>query len=226
MPGCPHHITHRGNLRADVFLTEADRALYKSLLMQTSQQFGLEIWAYCMMTNHVHLVAVPRDEAALGLAIGRAHQRYAAAINAQNGWTGHLWAKRYFSTPLDHGHLWTAVKYVELNPVRARMVAAAQEHPYSSTKCHGGECEDALLSPGRPFPGPFATNWYQWLADGLDLSTEAQLRMATYTGRPFGSPQFIERLETAASRPLAPQKRGHKPKSDEPETNIRDLFED
>lgn len=136
VPGCPHHVTHRGNLRADVLLEDGDRLLYKSLLAQASRQFGLEIWAYCLMSNHVHPVAGPRDEASLGVAIGRAHQRYAAAVNVRQGWTGHLWANRYFSTPLDHARLWPAVKYVELNPVRERMVEQAQEHRWSSAPCH------------------------------------------------------------------------------------------
>ena len=211
IPGCPHHVTHRGNLRCDIFLEHEDRILYKSLLGQCARQFGLEIWAFCAMTNHIHLIAVPRDRDSLGLALGRAHQRYASVVNARHLWTGHLWANRYFSTPLDHDHLWTAVKYVELNPVRAGIVKRAEEYVYSSAACHSGLCAEPLLSAGRPFPGR-ARNWTQYLADGLTEEEEFALRTATYTGRPCGSSDFVAQLEAQTGGLLAPRKRGRKPK--------------
>lgn len=121
-----------GNLRADVFAQPEDLDFYKASLAQPFAQFGLEVWAFCLMRNHVHLIVGPRQPSSLALAIGRTHQRYASAQNARHGWTGHFWANRYFSMPLDHAHLWTAVKYVELNPVRARLVARAEEYPHSS----------------------------------------------------------------------------------------------
>ena len=171
VPGCPHHVAHKGNLRTDLFFRPEDRDLYKEVLDQAARQFGLEVWAFCLMANHIHLIVVPRDKMSLGLAIGRAHQRYAAAINAREKWTGHLWANRYFSAPLDGEALWTAVKYVEINPVRAGIVDRAEQYQWSSAPCHCGMAEEPLLWPGRFFPGD-VPDWAEFLAAGVTEKDE------------------------------------------------------
>lgn len=112
VPGCPHHITHRGNRGQEIFLTAGDRRQYCEWLGDYSHEHGLHIWAYCLMTNHVHLIAVPRDEQSLQRAIGYTHRRLARFINHRNRWTGHLWANRFYSAPMDPAHLWAAVRYV------------------------------------------------------------------------------------------------------------------
>lgn len=109
-PGCPHHITHRGNRRDDVFFSDEDRADYLEILLDYTRRYGVEVWGYCLMTTHIHLVAVPEREDSLGLAIGRAHMKYARHANRRQRWWGHLWANRFYSTPLDEGHCWTALK--------------------------------------------------------------------------------------------------------------------
>ncbi len=212
VPGAPHHVTHRGNLRADVFLTPEARQQYIALLSGCAARAGMEIWAWCLMTNHIHLLVVPHNADSLRRGVGLAHQRFAAAVNAHHGWTGHLWANRYYSTVLDETHLWRAVKYVELNPVRAGLVARAEDYPWSSARAHARLVPpDPLLTGDDPFPGPI-TDWAAWLAEGLDDATCHRLRTATYTGRPCGSLQFIARLEAQLARTLLPQKRGRKPK--------------
>lgn len=214
VPGLPHHVTHRGNLRADVFLSDEERELYLRLLAGCAVDAGMDIWAWCMMTNHVHLIVVPREAESLRRGLGLAHQRYAAAVNARHQWTGHLWANRFFSTVLDNSHCWQAVKYVELNPVRAGLVERAEDYRWSSARSHGGLLSsDPLLSTESPFPGPI-TNWLGWLSAGLDEAVSDRVRACTYTGRPCGSAEFSRSLEARLGRTLLPQKRGPKPKID------------
>ena len=105
VPGMPHHITQRGNNRQDVFFIDADRSLYLTLLKEQSRRFGLSIIAYCLMSNHVHLVAAPRRADSLAKAVGRTHWLYAQAINRMHGRSGHLWQNRFHSCALDGEHV-------------------------------------------------------------------------------------------------------------------------
>jgi len=213
VPGFPHHITQRGNRRADVFESDADRKAYLRFLKQYSEKRGLDIWAYCLMTNHIHLVAVPKTKAALGLAMRDTHTVYAMYFNSRTQLSGHLWQGRFFSTPLDENHLWTAVRYVEMNPVRAGMVEHAEEHPWSSAAAHCGLRGDNVLS--AEFPPPVVVkDWVSWLRDGPDEEDAYNtIRKQTRTGRPCGSPKFLDQLESLLSRVLRPKKRG-RPKKD------------
>lgn len=232
IPGIPYHLTHRGNRRGEIFFTDDDRQCYLSELGEAAARFGLRIWGWCLMSNHVHLVAVPGDARALARTIGLAHARHARRINSPRGWTGHLWANRFFSTALDEGHLWTAIRYVELNPVRAGLVARAEDWPWSSARAHALGAADRLLDPGRPFSAgarealtgrPLA--WGEWLARGLEAQECEALRQATRTGRPCGCEAFVRDMEEKLARPLAPQKRGPKPEMDDQTPEIPGLFQ-
>jgi len=214
VPGIPYHVTHRGNHRMEVFSSDVDRGHYQEELREAAGRHGMEIWAYCWMSNHVHLVAVPQAADSLARAIGRAHGRYSRWFNVQRKWTGHLWANRFFSCPLDGLHLWTAVRYVELNPVRAGLVMRAEDYPWSSARAHAWEEEDPLLSPSQPFPGA-VKDWVDWLAAGLREDEINDLRIHTRTGRPLGSPGFLDHLEGVLNRILRPQKAGRKRKKEE-----------
>jgi putative transposase len=213
VPGIPHHITHRGNRRDPVFFSDEDRSEYLEILLDYTQHYGVEIWGYCLMTNHVHLVGVPEREESLGLAIGRAHMKYARHANRRQQWWGHLWANRFYSTPLDEAHCWNALKYVERNPVRAGLVARAWEYPWSSARAHMLGTPDPLLTacplddilPGAP--------WGAWLTDEDDELALKQLRANTYTGWPTGSSEFVARLEAQLGRRLMRQPAGRKPKN-------------
>jgi putative transposase len=211
--GFPYHVTHRGNRREDIFFRDEDRRRYLELLRQYSAANGLQIWAYCLMTNHVHLLAVPGGPDALARGVGLTHRRHAQAINIAQGWTGHLWEHRFYSTALDEAHLWAAVKYIETNPVRAGLVGRAEEYGWSSARAHALGEADPLLSAGRPFPAPGVVgDWRTWLAEGLPEEVVDRLRSRTRTGRPCGDPSFVTRLETILKRFLTPQKRGPKTK--------------
>ena len=171
----------------------------------------------------MHLVAVPTAEKSLAQCIGLAHQRYAAAVNARHGWTGNLWANRYYSSPLDEDHLWKVAHYVELNPVRAGLAADALAWHWSSARCHAGLAADALLAEGRPFPGQWDGDWLAFLEQRLTASELESIRLNLATGRPTGSRTFIEALERESGRSLTPLKRG--PRTGKA-ANVIDLTED
>ena len=212
VPGLPHHITQRGNRRADVFFDDHDRRRYLFLLGRYAERHGLAIWAYCLMTNHVHFVVVPATEGSLGRAFRDAHQAYAAWLNRKMRESGHLWQGRFFSCVLDDPHVWACVRYVERNPVRAGLVGRAEDWPWSSAAAHCGHREDPLLSPVQmPWPVP---DWPEYLRDE-DAAATAVIRRRTSTGRPCGSQAFVEHLESALGRLLAPRKPGRKPKRNE-----------
>ena len=211
LPGLPYHVTHRGNRRQNVFFRPQDRRIYKQWLSEYAKRYSLEVRAYCLMTNHVHLLAVAHASDSLAAAIGRTHGRFAQWQNRRNDWSGHLWANRFYSTPLDDQHLWAAVKYIELNPVRAGMVERAEDYPWSSARCHARNHSDELLAPSRPFPGKIE-NWSDWLATEPRQEEIEALRKNTSTGRPTGSDAFVTRLEASLARVLRPQKRGRKPR--------------
>ncbi len=211
VPGLAYHVTHRGNRGQDVFFEPRDRTVYKRWLGEYAARYGLEIWAYCLMTNHVHLLVVARTESSLAKTIGRTHGRYASRQNRRHGWTGHLWANRYYSTPLDEAHAWAAVRYVERNPVRAGMVERAEDYPWSSARCHAMGEPDPLLSPQRPFPGGIE-DWSSWLAVRVHRKLADAIRKNTLAGRPTGSREFVEALEARLDRTLSTRPRGRKRK--------------
>ena len=207
--GCPHHVTQRGNRRADVFGGADDRRRYLSLLSKYAGAYGLDVWAYCLMTNHVHFVAVPKPADALGRTFRDTHQAYASWLNRKTGESGHLWQGRFHSTVLDDPYLWAAVRYVERNPVRAGMVSRAEHWPWSSAAAHCGLRGDALLSKIQmPWPVP---DWSGYLRDESEEDVAA-IRGRTRTGRPCGSDSFVKQLEPLLGRILRPRKRGPKPK--------------
>ncbi len=209
VPGLAYLVTQRGNRESDVFVTPEDRAHYRDVLASYAGRYGLDLWAYCLMPNHVHLLAFAREAEALSRAVGRAHMRYAQHLNARNGWRGHLWADRFLSTALDEAHVIPAACYVELSPVRAGLAETATDYPWSSARANAGLAEDQLLSNPRPVPGA-DRDWIATLAKGLDPELMERLRRNTVTGRPTGDEAFLGRLERHLMRSVRPQKRGPK----------------
>jgi len=203
-------VTQRGNRRQQTFFGEADYEAYHALMAHFCGESGVEIWAYCLMPNHVHLVAVPPSREALAHAVGEAHRRYSRMINFREGWRGHLWQGRFSSTVMDEPHLLAAVRYVELNPVRAGLVARAQEWPWSSAKAHLTGRDDELVTLRAMTER--VDDWQAYLDAGLSEGEAERIRYGERTGRPLGSDSFVEKLEKALARRLRPQKRGRKPK--------------
>ena len=205
----PHHVTQRGNARQVILATDADRTTYLELLREYSQLYRLGLLGYCLMSNHVHLIAVPHTPEALSRSLKQAHGRYAWYWNALQSSSGHVWQGRFYSCPLDDSHLWMALRYVELNPVRPGMVESAEQWRWSSAAAHAG-----LASPGPMLEtDPWRTRWTaeEWRRFLVDAESETEvsaLRHCTHTGRPLGSAEFIAELEQTMSRPLIPRKGG------------------
>ena len=203
--GSPHHITQRGTDRQPVFFTHADREVYLDWLRTSARQANLRILGYCLMPNHVHLIAIPEESDSLGVALRRAHGRYATYLNARRGRTGHLWQNRFYSCALDSAHLAVALRYVERNPVRAGLAQQVEQYPWSSASVHlTGHDPRGILDMSFWQDQGAADDWRSVLAAPEDLSAVRALQRATFTGRPIGNEGFIDQLEVQLERQLRP----------------------
>jgi len=210
IPGMPHHVTQRGNRRQQTFFNEGDYAAYLELMADWCREEGVEIWAYCLMPNHTHLIAVPSSEDGLRWAIGEAHRRYTRRINFREKWRGYLWQGRFASFVMDEPYLLAAARYVELNPVRAQLVGHAADWPWTSAQAHLSGRDDRLVKVA-PLLGMIA-DWRAFLDSAVPEEELRQMRGHGRTGRPLGDDTFLGRLESLVGRALKPQKRGPKPK--------------
>ena len=147
IPGEPHHVVQRGNRRQPTFFGPADYATYLEIAAEAFEASKVEVWAYCLMPNHVHLIATPSTEAGLARAVALTHQRYTWRVNQREGWTGCLWQGRFGSFPMDETYLHLCARYVGLNPVRAGLVRQAADWPWSSVAAHLRGARDRLLTP-------------------------------------------------------------------------------
>jgi putative transposase len=210
VPGCPHHITQRGNRGLQTFFRDDDYRAYLDLLAHWSRQYGVEVWAYCLMPNHVHIIAVPSSEDALRLAFGKAHLRYTRRINFRENWRGHLWQGRFSSFALDEHWLWNATRYIALNPVRAGLAERPEDWPWSSARAHKAGRDDILVNVE-----PILTrveNWEEFISQETSPDILEQMRRHERTGRPAGGESFLKRLSQALGRDLVPKKPGRRPK--------------
>ena len=209
-PGIPHHITQRGNRRQQTFFCDDDYSSYLDLMAEWCGKYKVDIWAWCLMPNHVHLIAVPESEVSLARAIGEAHRRYTRRINFREKWRGHLWQDRFASFPMDESHLLAVARYVEMNPVAAGIVAHPDEYPWSSAHAHLTAQDDKLVKAN-----PLLSMVENW-RDFLTLSSEDEKRTFAkheHSGRPLGHEMFIDKVESLLERKLRPQKPGPKKSS-------------
>ena len=214
IPGLPHHITQRGNRRLQTFFNDEDYAAYIELMAQWCREEGVEIWSYCLMPNHVHLIAVPKTKDGLRRAIGEAHRRYTRRVNFREKWRGYLWQGRFASFIMDEPYLLAATCYVELNPVRAKLVEHASQWPWSSAKAHLKGRDDRLVKV-KPLLA-MVGNWKAFLRSAIAEEELRDLREHGRTGRPLGSSHFLDHLESLVGRVLKRQKPGPKPQPSKP----------
>src|SRR5450631_4723459 len=193
IPGCPHHVTQRGNGGARTFFLDDDYALYRDLLGAACRAAQVDVWAWCLMPNHVHLIVVPSDPDGLRRALARVHRSYAGIIQARRKRSGHFWQGRFGAVAMDEAHLAAALRYVSLNPVRARLVTRAQDWAWSSTRAHLRGRDDGVtaLAPIKARFPRFA----DLLASEADPEQLQRLRAAESIGRPIGDDRFLARLE-------------------------------
>ncbi len=202
--GVPHHVTQRGNRRERVFFSDEDRCIYLKWLAAYTTTHEVDVLAYCLMDNHVHLVLVPAAPDGLHRVLKPLHMRYAQRVNRSRGWTGHLWQGRFYSSALDDSYAWAAIRYVERNPVRAKLARRAESYRWSSAAAHCGLRGDPLLTSGLVWQRRLASigNWSRWLADGDDQPAVEILRRNADKGLPCGTVAFVKALEIIAGRPL------------------------
>jgi len=214
-PNCWHHVTQRGNRQQPIFFDDTDRTMYLRLLTQHCGPARVAIAGYCLMGNHVHLIAIPQDSTGMAKALGRTHGDYARWLNLRLGEVGHLWQNRFFSCVLDERHQWEALRYVERNPVRAGMVRCAADWPWSSARAHlAGFDRSHLLEMSGWANRWDANSWGEAWDLGINEAALVELiRAATRAGGPIGSAEFTEELETRVGRLLRPRKRGPKAKT-------------
>lgn len=180
----PHHITQRGNDRQKVFFEDEDRQLYLRLLDKQAHKFAVDLIGFTLMSNHIHLILVPPEPNALAEVLGNAHSQYTQRFNFRYQRTGHLWQNRFFSCPLDRRHLWTALCYVERNPVRAGLVDYAWDYPWSSARAHVTGTDDTGLLGMDEWQAAFTpAEWKRMLMATEDPRALTLLRKATLQGR-------------------------------------------
>jgi putative transposase len=219
VPGCPHHVTQRGNRREPIFFEVGDQEIYRGLLAEHCSKSSVEVWAYCFMPNHVHLILTPNDASGLARALGDTHRRYTTFVNARGRWSGHLFQNRFASVAMDEAHLIAAVRYVSLNPVRARLVARTEEWPWSSVRAHLAAQDDELVAVAPVLSR--VPDFESLIApDDGDERAFANIRAAEGTGRPLGNAQFIEGLERILGRTIARRAPGRKRKSGDDDTPL------
>ncbi|MCK6454394.1 MAG: transposase [Alphaproteobacteria bacterium] len=213
VPGLPHHVTQRGNGRAPVFFNDADYMAYRDGLGEACRAADVAVWAWVLMPNHVHLILVPKDKDGLRRALAPLHRRYAGRVHARTERTGHFWQGRFGCVVMDEAHLSAALRYIALNPVRARLAKRATDWRWSSVHVHLGRTADdgvtaraAVLERFPDFAG--------LIAAGEDEAMSDRLRRAECIGRPVGDERFLARIERRTGRTLKPGKRGPKPKKD------------
>ncbi|MFZ0821661.1 MAG: transposase [Candidatus Acidiferrales bacterium] len=204
-----HHVTQRGNARQFILAGDAERLVYLDLLQQNLKLYQVSLLGYCLMSNHVHLIVVPHEAVALAAALKQIHGRYASYWNAGHSSSGHVWQGRFYSCPLDTAHLWIALRYTELNPLRAKLVTEAAAWTWSSAAVH---C--ALRQPPAWLDMEIwskrwsAESWREYLASNEPDDQFAAIRQCTHSGRPLGTSYFVQSLEEVTLRRLAREKGG------------------
>jgi putative transposase len=191
----------------ETFFDDEDYEVYISQMAEWCSSSGLEVWSYCLMPNHVHLIVVPDKEESLAKGIGEAHRRYTRYINFKNRWKGYLWQGRFASFPMDENYLLAAARYVELNPVRARIVTRAQDYRWSSANAHLNGVDDGLVKVQPMLQR--SSNWAEILASGEQAIFD-DIRQHERTGRPLGSDRFVGKVSSIVGRDLQKKKPGPK----------------
>jgi len=192
VPGYPHHVTQRGNRRQRTFFFERDYRAYLKLIAEAKERAGVEIWAYCLMPNHVHLVAVPTEKNSLALLFRYAHSRYTRRINIRENWVGHLWQERFHSAVMDEQHLLAAIRYVELNPVRAGLCDSATEWAWSSVHAHKSGVDQGIVTVAPMLS--MVSDWDRYLEIVDSKHTIERIRTYSRSGRPIGDEAFLEQI--------------------------------
>jgi len=205
LEGLPYHITQRGNNKQDVFFVDDDRKVYLEILKRQAEKYSLTIMGYCLMTNHIHLIAIPQKAESLAMAVGRTHFIYTQYINRFHKRSGHLWQSRFYSCGLDEHHFFSAMRYIEHNPLRAGISRKPWNYEWSSAAAHiDANSKSELLDLRRWYEMMKADQWKHLLMQKIPDKEMKAIRSGILRGRPLGSDSFISKLEKLAGRRLRP----------------------
>jgi putative transposase len=212
LPGWMHHVTQRGNHRQQIFFSIHDRIVYLRLVAEYFPKYGLRLVGYCLMDNHVHLAVIPEVESSMADGLGILHHDFARWQNIQCKRNGHLWQNRYFSCPVEDDRVWDALSYVELNPVRARMVEHAWDFEWSSAKAHiEGTDASGLLDMAFWRETACQIEWKEYLEKLIMAdSFRDWIRSTTARGLFLGRDSTARQLEEELGKRLILLKRGRK----------------
>ena len=206
VPDVPYHVVQRGNYRQDIFEDDEDKTFYMELFLQYSKQHKLKLYAWCLMSNHVHFIVEPSSESTLAKVFNTTHMRYSQYFNKKKGVRGHLWQGRFFSCPLDNEHLYEAIRYVELNPIRAGIVSALKECEWSST---GNRLFDDKTIPLNSINHYLEIDdWEAYLKESINEEVIATFKSNTKTGRPSGGKAFLKKIEKLTGRTFSVKRVG------------------
>jgi putative transposase len=213
--GLVYHALNRGNNRAPVFFESCDYLAFLESLRQTKERFPFRLFAYCLMTNHYHLVLQPEA--------GQNISRILQSLTVAHTWhyhrrcrtSGHVWQGRFKSPVIqDDEHLLTVLRYVESNPLRARMVSDLAAYPWSSYVCHGLGKSIAWVDETPAWTQLGRTDqhrqrhWRKWLHTPLSEKELSAVRRSVTTGRPYGSVRWVEGIANRLGIDLTSRPRG------------------
>jgi putative transposase len=218
LPDQALHVIQRGNDRQAVFFTPDDYARYRDWLVAAAGEYGCAVHAYVLMTNHVHLLVTPSSAESLPRTMQSLGRRYVRHVNWAHRRTGTLWEGRYRAAPIDSDAYFLACcRYIELNPVLARMVAHPRDYPWSSYRAHADGAKDPLASDHPLYRrlGRTAAERQQeyralFRAKLPDAFVEA-LRAATNGGWALGDERFKRQIARMSGRRAAPLPKGRPP---------------
>lgn len=203
----PHHITQRGNYKHTVFIDKVSYEKYLGWMDMYAKKYSLLFIAYCLMPNHIHYIAVPEKDDSMAKAFNTCHMRYSQYFNRRIRSFGHLWQGRFYSCVLDEAHLYAAIRYIENNPVRARLVKTAEDWEWSSARYHiTGEKSILALTDIDQYIK--ISNWKDYLKQSDSNNTIADIKANTLTGRPLGNNAFVMGIERMLGLRLRPLARG------------------
>ncbi len=195
-----HHVVQRGNNREKVFFEGEDREKYLELLKKYSDKWDSPILAYCLMSNHIHLLTRPKSEESLYKMMQGVTLCYTQHINRKYQRTGRLWESRYHSCIVDKDkYLWAVARYIEQNPVRARIVKKAEDFTYSSANAHINGIVNEILEE-ELFEARQRKDYRKLIKSGIAEKEINGIRYHTRTGRPLGSEEFIKKMEKKLER--------------------------
>ncbi len=206
IPDIAHHVTQRGNYQQDIFDREDNYQEYCRWINEYAEEYAVDILGYCLMGNHVHFILIPREEDSLAKLFNTVHMRYSQYFNRQRGVKGHLWQGRFYSCILDDEHLYRAIRYVENNPVRAKITKEAWEYKWSSAADHLGERPNQLINLTK-YNTVDEKEWKEYLKE-TDPDMDKEIRLKTERGLVIGTDKFIKKLEGALNRSLQCLKQG------------------